>query len=208
MTTWTNTASGIRFGHRVVVVLLAGACLLFGVVGASTAKTKTVTHCISPSGLDLNEFFGVSARIVAPPFCTQVGAGEHWTVATRWSVNHTFESVPAGFVPAAETPLEDFIAKFAAVRYVVDPGTRRQTTHVFRNDGELFVGTLSGFPVISPITLGALHPLSRGPHVVTQYWVLRAMHCDGFGDVVADNCIPAGKSLAVTGSFTVTPHQR
>jgi hypothetical protein len=56
------------------------------------------------------------------------------------------------------------------------------------------------------VTLGTLKPLSVGDHVVESYLSFSAMHCDGFGDVVADNCLPAGETLFLpTVSFTVTP---
>jgi hypothetical protein len=40
--------------------------------------------------------------------------------------DHGFEVVPAGFVPAGA--LKDFVAKFAAARYVIDPGTNQERT--------------------------------------------------------------------------------
>jgi hypothetical protein len=75
---------------------------------------------------------------------------------------------------------------------------------VFPNNGNLFTGTLAGFPAVSPITLATLHPLAPGQHVVIQYWVLSAMHCDGFGDSITDNRIPAGENLAITATVQVS----
>jgi hypothetical protein len=48
-----------------------------------------------------------------------------------WFMNRGFEAVSEGFVPAGATPLEDFVAKFTGVRYVVDPGSKRERTYAF-----------------------------------------------------------------------------
>jgi hypothetical protein len=119
----------IPSGHRsVVLAAVACACFALSAPSAPAAGTPAGSDCIAPNGRDLNAFFGVSARIVAPPFCTQIRAGESWTVASRWVVNDTFASTPAGFLPAGATPLEDFIAKFTAVKYVTPaPGLRKPT---------------------------------------------------------------------------------
>jgi hypothetical protein len=93
--------------------------------------------------VDLNERYGISETIVAP-FCTEVHSGRHWTVSNGWFTNLTFEIVPAGFVPEGNTPLEDFIAKFIGVKYVIDPGTQHQRIYVFPNDDDLGVVTDPG----------------------------------------------------------------
>jgi hypothetical protein len=103
------------------------------------------------------------------------------------------------------TPLEDFIAKFIAVKYIADPGTTEQRTYVFPVDNSLGVVNDQAAVIANPVTLGTLTPLSVGDHVVESYLVLRAMHCDGFGDVVEVHCLPAGESLFSTVPFTVTP---
>jgi hypothetical protein len=194
--------SRCRVAATVVVVV---ACLVAGAGRASVANAgKEGNHCISPAGVDLNEFYGVSEQIVAP-FCAQVGSGEQWTVAGRWLMNDTFKFVPKGFVPAGATPLEDFIAKFVGVRYVVDPGTNHEQTAVFPNGGNLFTGTQEGFVVVNTLTLGTLDPLPDGGHVVELYWSFTAMHCDGLGKVLADNCLPAGETLFTKVAFEVTP---
>ncbi len=151
-------------------------------------------HCIAPSGTELpNEFYDVSEPIVAP-FCTQVPSGDWWAVTSLWSMSHTFEVVAPGFVPAGDTPLEDLVAKFRAVRYVIDPGTgrgedrrlpeppRTVRRHRRRRD-----------PIANSITLGTLKPLPVGAHVVDVYWVLRGMHCDGFGDVIPNIAYQPGR---------------
>jgi hypothetical protein len=173
--------------------------------GQGQAKTKAGNHCISPSNVDLNERFGIVAQIVAS-FCQEVGAGEQWTVAEQaWGMAQTFAAVPEGFEPAGATPLEDFLAKFQGVTYVIDPGTRQEQTVFVPTSGALFViNADDGIDFVSPITLGTLHPLSVGEHVVEAYWVLSAMHCDGLAANPVDNCL-AGESLFNRVRFKVTP---
>ena len=186
---------------------LAALCVLVACLGlganAASAAPKAVPHCITPTGVDLNERYGVSVTIVAP-FCTEVHSGRRWSVSNGWFLNLTFEVVPAGFVPEGATPLDDFIAKFIGVKYVVDPGTKQQRIYVFPNDDDLGVFSDAAQDVVNPVTLGTLRPLSVGDHVVDSYFVLRAMHCDGFGAVVAENCLPAGEILFTRVLFTVT----
>ena len=185
--------------------------------GRLSAQAKQgAPHCVSPppANLDLNELHGIAAQIVAA-FCPQLNAGQPWTVAQRWFVLKTFALVPEGFEPAGETPLEDFLAKFAAVKYVIDPGTSQEKTVVFPNDGTLFTRPATVFPggspnreYVTPITLGPLQPLSVGDHAVDVSWVFRAMHCDGIAANIDENCLPAGETRILTVQFEVTPgHQ-
>jgi hypothetical protein len=175
-------------------------------VGASGASggPKTVNHCITPTLIDLNERYGVSETIVAP-FCAEVGSGRRWTVSNAWFMNPTFEFVPEGFLPEGATPIEDFIAKFIGVKYVVDPGTTKEKTYVFPNDDNLGIASADGFDIANSVTLGALKPLNVGDHVVDSYWLFSAMHCDGLSDVVEESCLPAGETLLSTVPFKVTP---
>jgi hypothetical protein len=176
-----------------------------------SAQANEENHCIAPNGADLNEIYGVSAQIVTS-FCNQVASGEQWVApGAPWSVNDTFKLVPKSFVPEGDTPLEDFIAKFQAVKYVIDPGTKQEKTVVFPNDGTLFTSGGSVFPgtpadwsVVSPITLGTLNPLSIGGHQAQVYWVFRAMHCDGVANKIDANCLGPGEVLYTSPSFTVT----
>jgi hypothetical protein len=180
------------------------ACLLLGASGAAADSKKTVAACVTPTDIDLNERYGVSEAIVAP-FCAEIGSGRRWTVTNAWFMSPAFDAVPAGFVPEGDTPLEDFILKLVGVKYVVDPGTKHEKTYVFPNDESLGIVSDVDADVANTVTLGALKPLSVGGHVVDSYFVLRAMHCDGFGDDVAMNCLPAEETLFSTVSFTVTP---
>jgi hypothetical protein len=160
-------------------------------------------HCISPLGVDLNERYGISEQIVAL-FCDQVDTGEFWTPAAVWIMNTFFEVTPPGFVPAGATPLEDFLAKFAAAKYVVDPGSRQERTYVYQKSSRLWTGEIDGLPAVNTVTLSRLKPLKPGQHVVQIYWVFSATHCDGLGDVPADNCLPAGETLYNVVPFEVT----
>jgi hypothetical protein len=142
-------------------------------------------------------------------FCTEVGSGERWIPnPTPWFVNHTFEHVPDGFVPAGATPREDFFAKFAELKIVLDPGTKHEQTVVFPNDGNLFAGEFGGGVLVIPITLGAVHPLSVGVHAADVSWLFRAMHCDGNGVDAAEHCFPAGETAFPRLGFAVVPGHR
>ena len=190
--------------HGMVVTLgVLVACLGPGASGSS-AEPKTVKHCITPTDIDLNERYGVSDAIVAP-FCAEVNSGRRWTVSNAWFMNVIYGPAPPGFVPEGETPLDDFLAKFIGVKYVVDPGTKKEKTYVFGNDDDLGIVIGDEAVAANPVTLGALKPLSVGDHVVDSYLLFSAMHCDGVGAVVEENCLPAGETLFSSVAFTVTP---
>lgn len=203
----------LRVNQHLHRTFLAGAIVTLGclVVGASSVSAaKPSRHCVVqlPTGpLDLNEFYGVNAQIVIPD-CNQIVSGRPWTVGARWFMNTTFSTVPDGFVPAGDTPLEDFLAKFSALKYVVDPGTSEQKTYVIPNGPALWVGlSPTGFPFVNTLTLTTLRPLSVGQHVVEVYWSFNAMHCDGLGDVIDfpnGNCPTAGEHFYYAVPFTVT----
>jgi hypothetical protein len=176
-----------------------------------SSQTKAENHCIAPNGADLNDIYDVSAQIVTS-FCNQVDSGEQWVApGAPWSMSGTFKLVPKDFVPAGDTPLEDFKAKFQAVKFVIDPGTAQEKIVVFPNNDRLFTSAGSAFPdtpedwsVTSPITLGTLQPLSIGAHGAHVYWVFSAMHCDGLGKKIDNNCLGPGEVLYTRPSFTVT----
>jgi hypothetical protein len=176
----------------------------------STALTSRLAqasdnHCITPTGIDLNALYGITKQIVTP-FCNQVDSGEHWTAAgAGWFMNTSFEAVPESFVPAGATPLADFVAKFVAIKYVIDPGTRQEQTYIYPTSDRLWIGTTAGFPAVWPGTLSNIQPLSVGEHFVVVYWVFNAMHCDGFGTVVEENCLGPGEVAYVALGFEVTP---
>jgi len=197
----SQTENCRRFRRGVIVTVgLLVTSLSLGASGSSAAP-DTVTPCITPSGIDLNERYGVSEAIVAP-FCTEVASGRRWRVSTPWFMSPSFDAVPDGFEPAGETPIEDFIAKFIGVKYVVDPGTSQERTYAFGNVDDL---SLIDDVLANPITLGRLGPSSVGDHVVDSYLMFSAMHCDGLAASLEENCLPAGEVYYSSVQFTVTP---
>lgn len=115
--------------------------------------------------------------------------------------------MPDGYVPAGATPLEDFVAKFVAIRYVVDEGTPHEFTVEFANGPLLWTGDHAinqDIALATPMTLGAIRPLSVGPHTVRTFWIMSDMQCDGWSAVVAESCFPAaGPYDGGTDSFEV-----
>jgi hypothetical protein len=179
------------------------AVLGLGVSGVA-AGPKAVTPCITPTSVNINERWGITDAVVAP-FCTQINSGRRWVPSNAWFMNAFFEVVPSGFVPAGATPVKDFVAKFVGVKYVVDAGTNKEKTYVFPSDESLgILLNVEGFDVVNTITLGSLKPLNVGTHTVDSYFIFNAMHCDGLGDVITDNCFVAGENGFGSVEFTVT----
>lgn len=198
--------------RKLLVVTLIVAAALASASGAA-ADSKAATHCTVPGiELDLNVFYGVSHAIVAP-FCTSINAGEEWSVTAGWFMNTTFAVFPSNFTPAGATPMEDFIAKFVGVKYVVDPGTAQEKTYVLKNKRHLWTGVnVFGDPLVNTLTMGTLPPLSVGQHVVRTSWLFSQMHCDGLGDVIGElpggaNCLEAGERHVSTIAFEVKAGQ-
>lgn len=189
-----------------------GAAVSIGVLigalgpGASGVAAKPPADCVTGGGVNLNEAFGVSDWVVWTLVgCSEIGAGHRWTVSNPWRVSATFDIVPPGFVPAGDTPVEDFVAKFEAVKYVVDPGTDTEKTYVFTNGEDMGFLTLGTRIFVNPITLGSMSPLPPGVHVVDSYLVMNAQHCDGLGDdpTPGQNCLE-GEVFYTSNEFTVT----
>lgn len=191
-----------------------GAAVSIGVLigalgpGATGALAKPPADCVTPGGFNANEVFGVSDWIVwtvPGPFCPEIGAGHRWTVSNPWSMAPTFAIVPEGFESDYATPVEDFVAKFEAVKYVVDPGTNKEKTYVFTNGEDMGFVTLGGRIFANPVSLGSMPPLAPGVHVVNSYLVMNAQHCDGLGDdpTPGQNCLE-GEVFYTSMEFTVT----
>ena len=162
-------------------------------------------HCVSPEGIDLNALHATWHRIVTG-FCPVVLAGEHWVPAGGWVTNATHELIPAGYVPAAPTPIEDFNAKFVTAPYVVDAGTRQERAYTF-GSGILQKGlSYPGTPLPMTGFLAVLGPLSVGTHTVDLYVTLGADHWDGFGLDPSSDLIPAGVTHWPRTVFEVVPH--
>lgn len=176
-------------------------------VGASTAfaASQRTEHCVAPNGVDINANVGISAAVVAP-FCPEIKAGDRWVRAQFWTEAKTWEQVPDGFIPVGATPLEDFVAKFVAIRYVVDQGTSHEFTVEFATGPSLWTDEHPLNPNIdlaSAMTLGTVRPLSVGTHTVTSFWIFSGPHCDGFSPIFEESCVPAGAFDAGTVSFDV-----
>lgn len=200
-----------RWLRRSIVTGLAVITVVFaGVGGASAGESgrggPVGNHCITPWGEDLNEKFGTSAQIVAPLFdCAQVDVGERWTLpAPWWGMNTTFEATPKGFVPAGDTPLEDFLAKFAGARYVIDPGTAHERSYFYPAGESLWT---SGSDRSDEVTVvDELNSLPVGNHVVEVYWVFNGTHCDGWAKKI-EQCL-TGENLHTVEEFEVTPRDQ
>ena len=190
------------------VIMIAVPVVLSG-VWPSTGSARDVERksgggsCVSPTGVDINERWGIPWRVITP-FCTDALTGEHWSTSALWIMDTAFTSVPDGFVAEGDTPLEDFLAKFVGVKYVIDPGTNRERTYESDDVGSLAHRTIDGFPGVNSATMVALHPLPPGEHVVVTVWIFDAMHCDGFVANVLENCFPAGETVYHVSTFTVS----
>ena len=194
-------------GWRRAAILTLALMLAAIVPAGASAGNSDGKHCIAPWGADLNEEWGISEAIVWV-FCTEVGTGEDWRVAAGWGVAPSFKKVPKGFEPTGATPLEDFMAKFVGTKIVTDPGTAQERTTIFTDPSGLMVTLFDdGGAGINSVTMGTLDPLSTGRHVVESYWTMNAMHCDGGGRSIADNCLVAGDNFGFSVEIEVTPNQ-
>jgi hypothetical protein len=180
------------------------ASLTLSAVPAS-AGPPAAEECVHPDGVNLNQLHSTPERIVTD-VCTVVAAGERWAPATGWLTNTSHEAIPAGYVPARPTPIEDFNSKVLTVRYVVDAGTRQQRTYSFSAAEALQTGLThppSGLPLTGIVTV--LRPLSVGSHTVDIYVTLSTDHWDGFDVDPAFDLIPAGENHWAHYTFEVVP---
>jgi hypothetical protein len=192
--------------RKLATLVAAGSLVLAGTsTSTALADSPRTEHCVAPNGIDINANLDLSVAVVAP-FCPEIKAGDRWVPAWFWSHAKTYEQVPDGFVPTSATPLEDFVAKFVAIRYVVDQGTKHEFAVEFANGPSLWTDEHPLNPDIdlaSPMTLGAIRPLPVGPHTVTTFWVFSDAHCDGFSSIFEESCVPAGVFEGGTSSFNV-----
>lgn len=181
------------------ILLTASLVLTPSMAGAGSKKSP---DCII-GGANLNEIYGTDEGFVVDPFCTEVATGARWRPILRWNVAGSWESVPDGFVPAGETPLDDFLLKFEGARYVVDAGTRQEREYVFSaEDLNLVAADLPDgwdFATWTP----RMHPLSAGTHRVDKYTIFSATHCDGIPEAEGGICAPAGEHFAESVEFMI-----
>lgn len=219
------TASMNRRLRGSVVPLLACATLLgvHGVAYAARGGTPGTgdtsfdpgagtgsNQCINANGVDLNQAYGFSEQIVTGG-CRTVGAGEFYTRTIGWFTAPSWQSVPAGYVPSASTPMQDFLSK-VTVMQVVDPGTPNQRTYLFPGGASFVLISLGAInPSLEPpsssyplaVSVGKLPPLQPGTHVVVSSLVMSALHCDGLNADPTDGCIGPGVVPFFETTFTV-----
>jgi hypothetical protein len=169
-------------------------------------------HCISPEGVDANELLGISEQLVLPGVCDVVQAGDFYVYFNApWSLNSSWEAVPADYTPSAPTPLQDFLAKVRSMTYVVDPGTKRERSYRFAAQDIMDVRSIHDFfPETGPdwpvaLFLANLPPLPPGDHRLGALIEMSARHCDGLGTDPAFNCVGAGITELGSCPFTVVP---
>jgi hypothetical protein len=204
--------SRMAFGACLVAVLLATTTLAAGGAWAATgglpgtgdksfnpAADSESNHCVSPEGVDANELLGISEQLVLPGVCDVVQAGEFYVYFNApWSLNSSWEAVPADYTPSAPTPLEDFISKVRSMTYVVDPGTKHERSYSFAAQDIMDVRSIHDFfPETGPdwpvaLFLATLPPLPPGDHRLGAVIEMSARHCDGLGTDPAAHCLGAG----------------
>jgi len=169
-------------------------------------------HCVSPEGVDANQLLGISQQLVVVGACDVVQAGEFYAFFNaNWTMNTSWEAVPADYAPSAPTPLQDFLSKVRSMTFVVDPGTTHEKSYTYRAQAILDVRTVHDFlPESGPdwpvaLFLAKLPPLRPGNHRLQGIIEMAARHCDGLGTDPAVNCLGAGTTLLGVCPFTVMP---
>jgi len=214
------SGAAIQPDGRIVVAGFTAYCdCHFGPIDFALARFKAagswqydppghrLNQCLNASSIDLNAVFGVTEQIA----CGQtITAGGRWRPAAFWYVNTAYDAVPPGYVPAASTPLADFVTKLKAVKVIADAGTKQERTFVFSPAEALRTDvTLNQVDPEAPgrpmaVTIPSVKSLSVGQHTIEVRWVLSAMHCDGFTDIEGYSCLPAGEVSLGTRSITFT----
>ena len=201
-----KTSSLLR---RAVAAGAVTASLTLAVPPASAALPTRDNNCVHPSGVSLNELFGVPEQFVAP-ICEGLTAGEYWRpIMNYFGADGSDAVYPPGYVPLHANPVDDILAK-VTIKVVIDGGTRRQKTYTFSpTDEDAFrtdvrVHELNpAFPDIpSFFIMPRMAPLSVGHHTYEFVWVQSAPHCDGTSTDESASCLPAGE-FSVSGAHPV-----
>jgi hypothetical protein len=144
---------------------------------------------------------------MVPGACDAVPAGEFWVPLTAsWTMNTSWEEVPADYTPSAPTPLEDFLSKVRSTTFTVDPGTARERSYGFAAPDVLDVRTARDFlPMPVPdlpiaLFLAKLPPLPPGDHRIAFSIEMRNRHCDGLG-TASENCLNAARRIGGARAF-------
>lgn len=186
---------------------------------AVTVLPPDPPHCIAPWGIDWSDVLGVTDAEIVSPFCTSVSSAHRVIPEVLWITNAATGTegnpvvYPDGYFPAQAAPIDDFIGKLTQVRYVIQPGGQQITypasaierrlvvRDLFAGSGE-FADSELAWPTVA--LLGKLPALAPGNYRAEIHLVLSAQHCDGQTGSVADSCLPAGDTLAISRGFTVT----
>jgi hypothetical protein len=193
-----KTSSLLR--RAVAAAAVVTASLALAVPPASAARPTRDSDCVHPSGVSLNELFGVPEQFVAP-ICEGLTAGEHWRPIMNYFGADASDAVyPQGYVPLHANPVDDILAK-VTIKVVIDGGTSLQKTYTFSpTDEDTFrtdvrVHELNpAFPDIpSFFIMPRMAPLNPGHHTYEFVWVQSAPHCDGTSADESFSCLPAGE---------------
>ncbi|WP_159577020.1 hypothetical protein [Microbacterium sp. 8M] len=180
----------------------------------STPPSPRVEPCIwQPTGVDLNQYFGVSTALVVPTSvgCPTISSGAWWSRPATFFLARTWEHVPDGYVPVGATPFDELKADLSMVRVIVDEGTPQEFTversgvdiqwatgrqqALFPDDPDWLLADIGSHVLI--------HPLSVGTHTVRGEFFITRPACDGTSSSW-DSCIPVGLfPYPPTRTFTV-----
>jgi hypothetical protein len=185
-------------------------------------------------GIDLNADLGVKQPILywdfllaspPPDGVWPLDAGEFYDPDVDWFTAPTYTPAYRDFLGpsyfyAAETPIDDFVAKLDRLRYVVDEGTVHEQILdvtdpsafiVWRKVGDtignsgLFPDAWLDYPVAYFVVLQ--RPLSAGVHTVSASIHMTALHCDGIDTDPSSDCLPPGWSPITSWVVRVSgPH--
>lgn len=193
-----------------------------GTLDFDPASDADGNHSPLPWGIDANVALGISEQIL-DPFYLEVGAGEFYVPANLWFTNSAYSDEARarleaeGYTFAAETPMEDFLAKVARVTFVVDEGTRQQHRWTFTSPlnivkvvtvGTIFEGAFPPalLPLPMAIFIGKLAPEPVGVHTVRVVVTMSDLHNDGLG-FRSGNILEPGDNTLAFWRFEVVPRR-